>query len=534
MLLDLHSHGIVGCPSSATEGTGDPDRVLSSGVAQDNAEVVMKFKKIAAAGLLGMSAALLAASVAAAAAPNEEDGKGTINVLGREISRDRVAIPTDWGEPLTKKMSVQAAYNGDDMLFRLQFPSKWPGFIHDYYVYEGGKWVHHGEEANGAEPENLYEDRIVMHVDDGSVRGFQNQGCWVTCHQDLRDPFTYAAPTADEVKQNSFYRDVIKKTDTRKYIPESRNRPGEWWDVKWNDISAQDAAYVKSLKEAGVILDAWHWRGARGAPLGYSDDTYVLEYRNADAGTSAFATNFDSATNLPKFMFDPAKAGSAAQRWDDVTNHRIPMKGAYYLGPDTLVKFDPGYKFQEGDAIPARYLQVPKGSVADITSQATWDNGLWTVTLRRKMDTGQTDDKAFKEFKSYNIAFAFYTNATGNRFHYVTFPQKLGLSEPGDVRAVRFAGKDPDWNAAPTTELTGFYPGQSSWQFITSDKHPGSPAIRGDSVACASCHTEESLAQRAVGLELRSEREAPRPWTWAGGLLGILGIGFAGILLRRS
>jgi hypothetical protein len=150
------------------------------------------------------------------------------------------------------------------------------------------------------------------------------------------------------------------------------------------------------------------------------------------------------------------------------------------------------------------------------------------------MDTGHSDDKAFQEFRTYNLAFAFYTNGTGNRFHYVTFPTKLALDQPAEIRAVRFDGQDPDWNAVPATEFTAFYPGEASWQFLTSDKHPGAPGIRSDSVACSTCHSPEGLAKLAVGQELRSEKEAPRPWTWAGGLLGVLGVALGGILLRRS
>ena len=178
----------------------------------------MRFRtrKIIAAGILSLSAVLLLVSVVAAAGP------GTIKILGFEIDRDRVAVPPDWGAPLTKQLEVQAAYNGEDILFRARFPSDNPGIHHDYLVYEAGEWVRYGKSSVGSVPDGLYEDRFTFHVDDGAVRGFANQGCSVACHSDLRDPFMYAAPDSDEVKANSYYRDVIKKSDTRKYLPESR------------------------------------------------------------------------------------------------------------------------------------------------------------------------------------------------------------------------------------------------------------------------------------------------------------------------
>jgi hypothetical protein len=492
---------------------------------------VLRPKKVILLTVLGASFALLIASVVSAAGAG---GSRTIKVVGHEINRDRVAIPTDWGAPLTKTLKVQAAYNGQDILFRLQFPTDKPSIHHNYIVYEGGKWVRHGQESAGSVPDYLYEDRVAFHVDDGAVRGFANQGCWVACHSDMRDPFMYAAPNEEQVKANSYYRDVIKQRDTRKYLPESRRGDGEWWDVKWDDISADDAAFINQLKKAGVLLDQWHWRAYRGGAIGASDDMYVLDYRNGDEGRSAFADNWDSAKKQPLRMFDPAKTSYGALSFDDVRNRRVPLDSAYFLGPVTMKDFDPAYQWKEGDALPYTYLRQPEKSRADITSASRWSDGWWDVVLRRKMDTGNLDDKALQDFRTYNIAFSFYTNATGNRFHYVTFPVKLGLNQPAAIRAIRFTGERPDWAAVPAAELTGFYPGQTSWQFITSDQHPGAPGVRADSVACASCHTAEGLAQRSVGLELRSEWERPRLLTWIAGILGIVGIAGAGIALRRS
>jgi hypothetical protein len=475
-----------------------------------------------------LSASLFLTSALAAAGPR------TINILGHVIERDRVAVPSDWDAPLTKPLEVKVAYNGEDILFRLRFPTDRPSIHHNYLVYEGDGWVRHGEESVGSVPDFLYEDRITFHVDDGSVQGFANQGCWTTCHSDLRYPFMYAAPEEDEVQANSYYRDIIKQRDTRKYIPESRNRSGEWWDVKWSDITDQDAEMITKLKEEGILLDQWHWRGHRGGPIGFSDDMYVLDYRHGDEGRSAFTTNWDAEKNQPLFMFDSAKTGYAALPFDDVRTQRVPMNSAYYLGPDTMTQYDPDHSWKAGDGLPYQYLRSPEKSHADITSTSQWVDGWWDVVLRRKMDTGNLDDKAFRELRSYNVAFAFYTNATGNRFHYVTFPVKLGLRQPADIQAARFVGEEPDWDLVPGAELLAFYPGQTSWQFITSDKHPGAPGIRADSVACATCHTEEGLARRAVGLELHSEWEAPRPWTWVAGIIGVMGIGLGGIMFRRS
>jgi hypothetical protein len=473
--------------------------------------------------------ALLVMGLAPAASGSDP---GTISVLGQEIDRARVAVPPDWGAPLTKPLRVQVAYNDEDIVVRARFPAARPGIHHDYLVFEGGRWTRYGESPIGRQSLGLYEDRFTFHVSDGAVRAFANQGCYVACHADLRYPFMYAAPTADQVKANAYHREVIRQTDTRKYVLESR-RAERWWDVRWDQITAADADRIAALKAAGVFLDQWHWRAARGGPLGVADDMYVLDYRHGDEGASAFATNWDAESAQPRFMFDPARTGYAALRFEDVVEGRVPMDQAYYLGPETMTEFDPRRPWQEGDAIPRRFLLRPTGSRGVIAARADWADGWWTVQLRRALDTGQSDDKAFREFRVYDVAFAFFTDATGNRFHHVTFPITLGIGQPAGLEAVRFTGDEPDWDLVGTTDLIAFYPGQVSWQFLVSDAHPGAPALRDDSVSCAACHTPEGLARRAVGLELRSEWEGPRAWTWAGGLLAVLGIAAAGILLKR-
>jgi hypothetical protein len=324
--------------------------------------------KFLALGILSISVALLVTSAVAIAA-GPDDSK-TINVLGHEVTRDRVSVPSDWGAPITKQLEVQAAFNGEDIVFRARFPADKPGIHHDYMVYEGEKWVRHGGSLVGSVPDRLYEDRFTFHVDDGAVRGFANYGCSVTCHSDLRHPFMYNAPESAEVKSNSYYNDVIKKTDTRKYIPESRRGDGEWWDVSWSDISAENAEFIAGLKEAGVFLDQWHWRAARGGPVGVSDDMWVLDYRNGDGGGSAYSTNSDSETGLPKFMFNPDTTGKAALSFDDVRNQRLTTEDIYYLSSDTMTEFDPDRVWQEGDALPRRYIRDPKGSRGDITSKS--------------------------------------------------------------------------------------------------------------------------------------------------------------------
>ena len=76
----------------------------------------------------------------------------------------------------------------------------------------------------GKQP-GIYEDRMSVMIDDGKVPGFAQQGCWLTCHDGQRDmPKQF---TKEEVAANPLLT-AIKKTDVRKYLPETRTDPSDW------------------------------------------------------------------------------------------------------------------------------------------------------------------------------------------------------------------------------------------------------------------------------------------------------------------
>ncbi|HSK31158.1 MAG TPA: ethylbenzene dehydrogenase-related protein, partial [Candidatus Limnocylindria bacterium] len=72
----------------------------------------------------------------------------------------------------------------------------------------------------------------------------------------------------------------------------------------------------------------------------------------------------------------------------------------------------------------------------------------------------------------------------------------LGVA-PSEVVGARLFSFPGDWEKIPAKTVTLFYPGQASWQYLTSAAHPGAPAI--DS-GCATCHTgqEKTLGANLV------------------------------------
>ena len=56
-----------------------------------------------------------------------------------------------------------------------------------------------------------------------------------------------------------------------------------------------------------------------------------------------------------------------------------------------------------------------------------------------------------------------------------------------------------DWAKVPATTVTLFYPGQSSYEWLRTDSHPGSKMAR-DGTACITCHQgkEKAMGDKIV------------------------------------
>lgn len=343
------------------------------------------------------------------------------------------------GKPGSIRLTLQAAYDAEYLYLKASWPAKKPGIFHEYAIYRDGKWEepygsHRGNElVRSGETPPSYEDRFSVMIGDGrNVPSFASEGCWATCHNDMR--FMPNEARKEEVQTHPILgKDGMKKSDIRKYIAESRAAMSETGG--WDKIRSKEE--IAALKDRGVFLDLWQWRANRSNPLSMADDGYVLEYRNLDGGKAMFADNWDKGKHQPKLMFDPARNnGSAALVPKDFQNPRLNV-----LRDTDAVPYDPNYKWQEGDLLFMFTLVTkPEGSVAD-NSQAigTHAGGEWTVLWKRRLDTSHPkDDLALVPGRTYTAGLAVHDDNTTARWHYVSFPLALSLGgKEGQINAVR-------------------------------------------------------------------------------------------------
>ncbi len=358
---------------------------------------------------------------------NEEEEIGNKLVGGHDLE----PMPVD-GKNGAIDLKFQVAYDKDDAYFRFQWKTlnDYPGYAHPYLRFDGKEWHQFGypkldEVVQDGEQPGIYEDRMSMMIDDGSVADFQNQGCWVTCHNGERD--NPDRPSTEDVKANPLFK-ALKKKDVRKYLPSTRT-DGTSWD------KGKTLEEIAKIKAAGGFLDLMQWRAHRSNPVGMADDFYVLEYRNSDAGKNPFSKNVDKKTHQPKYMFDEKVFGKKSVVFEDI--RKMPTT---LIREKNAVPFDPNAGWKEGDLIPEYIVsrEDSKGSAADNNrAKGVWKDGVWTVVWARPLGLANPDDKALKDGGVYTFGFATHDDNITTRGHFVSFPIQVGFGAKAAIEATK-------------------------------------------------------------------------------------------------
>ncbi|MDI6401296.1 ethylbenzene dehydrogenase-related protein [Balneolaceae bacterium ANBcel3] len=409
---------------------------------------------------------------------------------------------------LLKNLDVAFVYNQDSIQVHFRFETDQPSWYHQYLVYEDGEWIRYGGGQPGPDPYGLYEDRISMMLDDESVEQFNHLGGFVTAHQKMRSR-TDEIDSEKVASHPHLGTNGLNRSDIRKFIPESRD--GEPDESYWARVQPEDR--LDSLLENGVFLDLWQWRSHRSNPLGYADNGYVLEYRHSSSGTGMYTNNQDSNGD-PLYMFDPDITGRHALSLDRLIAREYGQSDPYFIYEGNAVPFQSDIEWENGDAIPQRFLRTPEGSRGALDAKGVYEEGAWNVVIRRtRTSPDPLDSKEIIEGKPYHVAFSVHTNSSGARWHYVSVPYSLEFGDEvdADIQAEFVDGPlnsiNPTWHSVPV-----FYPGQIDYSWLISPEHPGNVFVRDGSFHMLHTHQLELLTQFIVRQELLLLGEDPEEY----------------------
>ena len=358
---------------------------------------------------------------------HQDDEADLGNRLAKGTSNEATPIA---GKKGTLDLNVQAAHDDKFLYLRFQWATqnKAPGDAYPQLRFDGKEWQRFGgprldKDVREGKMQAVYEDRLSVMVDDGKVANFARHGCWVSCHDGMRDMRNEA--TKEQLAANPMFKG---RSDVRKYLPSTREPQGGWDKTK----SAEEIA---KLKAAGEFVDLWQWRAHRSNAAGMADDGYVLEYRLFDAGKNMFLSNEDTATKQPRMMFDAAKTGQKALTAADLQK---PGKAQVLVPGQTAVPFDPNAGWKEGDMLPQYYVQreAASGSAADNAyARGVWKDGTWTLVMARPLGLANPDDKTLKVGDVISVGFAVHDDNVTTRGHHVSFPLRVGIGAKADITA---------------------------------------------------------------------------------------------------
>lgn len=79
-----------------------------------------------------------------------------------------------------------------------------------------------------------------------------------------------------------------------------------------------------------------------------------------------------------------------------------------------------------------------KDKQEDVEGSGTWENGRYTVLMKRKLQTGDADDVQLAPGDELTVGVAIHDDKVKQRKHYVSFPISIGLgSSTGMIKAVK-------------------------------------------------------------------------------------------------
>ncbi len=255
--------------------------------------------------------------------------------------------------------TLRAVYTKDMIYFLLTYTDPTQSARRSPYVKQAdGSWIKLKDpDDKGGDNNKYYEDKVAFIWDiGGSMKGFDKNGCFVTCHA------------------------------------------GEQGKPYGNKYTAS----------AGELGDIWHLKTVRTGYIGQADNQYVNHDRydkdkmpeagrHSDAKTGGGYADVKLVNGKPEFM---NKDGKAANKG-----------GTYYLRVEDKVAFDDG-KFVAGDEVASIMVEKFTGDRGVIDAAIKYDGGKWMMVVARPLVTKSKNDVQFDNLgKSYPFGLALFDNA---------------------------------------------------------------------------------------------------------------------------
>ncbi|WP_432470970.1 ethylbenzene dehydrogenase-related protein [Amphritea sp. HPY] len=271
----------------------------------------------------------------------------------------------NYGGMTSANVAMKSLYDENFVYFLIQYDDPTKSLAR--YPWEkqaDGSWIQlKGKDQTGHD-NVYYEDKfgIFWNI---NARGFAKKGCSAACHMQN-----------DEGKIAGI--DQIGIAPGRKYTRE------------------------------GQTIDMWHWKSVRMNPLGLIDDQFVDHVkdpavnknwgRHGDSKTGGgYVNNINADKTGPAFM-----------------NRSQGNVDGFTITPSQMTAFVDTFK--PGDRIPGIVSEPFTGSRGDIWAKGEWQDGKWTIEIKRALvttgDKAEIQDVQFSDLsKAYSFGIAVFDNS---------------------------------------------------------------------------------------------------------------------------
>lgn len=203
------------------------------------------------------------------------------------------------------------------------------------------------------------------------------------------------------------------------------------WDINMKDFAEAGCALSCHSGEAGKpygnkytanpgeLGDLWHWKSVRTGPVGQIDDQYLDSTRYDKEKAPRAGRNNDPTTG----------GGYVANITEDGKGPRFAARGnkpapPYWIMDGEKVALDEG-AYAAGDEVAGVLVAPIAGDRGDISAQANWNDGVWTLEMSRRLETGSRFDVQFDDLdKVYPFGIAVFDNAQV-RHAFAALPSRL-------------------------------------------------------------------------------------------------------------
>ena len=301
---------------------------------------------------IGLTVALLGATTAGAQALSvvsartdkapEIDGKrdevwNKAKPLAVELEK-LMYTPNDYSGERKVSVKLSSLHDGEYIYFLVQWNDSTQSLEQEPWVKQAdGTWKQKRAADEFGRDNTNADDKLGMiwNID---IPGFERQGCNAVCH----------------------------KARGGRVAGHEDSRPGRKW-----------------TNAPGTTADLWTWMAASTNPVGQVLDGFIDDTKDP-AQNPDFGRKADDGAGGPAFN---ANAGKTAPAFMSPS----PADGVNWVRDDTKVPF--ADTFKPGDAIGSVIVAPYTGPRGDIQAAALWENGTWTLELKRKLVTSGPNAK---------------------------------------------------------------------------------------------------------------------------------------------